>query len=547
MANTSADPTAETKPNILVIITDQLRADHVGFGGHPVVETPNLDALASESLVLEDAHVTNPTCMPSRASLLTGRWPQHHGTRCNGLPLDPDVSTLPRNLAAAGYQTHAVGKLHHQNMGWDFESEQLDQIMLSEPQLLDPTLPDAREPARTSGWDQWEDSQRHQKCHVGMPADYYGYQGVDLVIGHGDRPGGHYLHWARAQGFDPVRNAGWEQALDRHGEHWSQVYTSAVPAELHPSAYVAEQTCNKLEEFAKEDAPFFLFASFPDPHHPFAPPQGYDQLYDPAEIPLPSTFYQDHSQSPKHIQHMESRRGVPPEDPTMTWMATEDQYRAACAAELGLITLIDDQVGRILHTLETTGLADNTIVVFTSDHGDMFGDHGLMLKHFTHYRGVTQVPFTIRVPARYLPQVATRGGVGRSSALVSNADLVPTLLELADVPLHRGIQGQSLVPLLSNTDARLRHAVVVEEDQPFSLDGLPAPVHIRSVITKTSRYTRYFGTDIEELYDLETDPEEQYNLAANPARASLLHEMRALLLDELMALSDHGYRIRAAA
>lgn len=545
MANHSSSDAAQQQPNILLIIADQLRADHLGFGGHPLVSTPHLDALAEQSLVFEDVHVTNPTCMPSRASLLTGRWPQQHGTRCNGLPLDPDVSTLPANLAEAGYRTHAVGKLHHQNMGWDFEPDQRNQINLSEPQLLDPDLADARVPYRENDWDRWEDSQRHSRQPVEMPTGYYGYQDVDLVIGHGDRPGGHYVHWAKERGFDPEQDGGWTNAVDKHGEHWNQVYTSAVPAHLHPSAFVAEKVCDRLHDFADGNDPFFLFASFPDPHHPFAPPVGYDKLYDPTEIPLPETFYQKHTASPPHIQWMAERRGIPSDDPTMAWIANEDQYRQACAAQLGLITLLDEQIGNILNTLDETGLADNTIVIFTADHGDMFGDHGMMLKHFTHYRAVTNVPLTMRVPEAILDQ--QQRNFNRTDALASNADIVPTVMALADIPGHRGIQGKSLVPVLTGETNEHREAVVVEEDQPFGVPQLLAPVHMRSVISKTARYTRYFDSDIEELYDLENDPYEAHNIASDPAHEELLHTMRERLLEELIALTDHGYRIRAAA
>lgn len=542
MSTTPEAATSDDRPNILIITADQLRPDHLGFGGNPLVRTPHLDSLAEEGIVFENAHVTNPTCMPSRASLITGRWPQQHGTRCNGLPLDPDVSTLPGDLAAAGYRTCAVGKLHHQNMGWDLEPHQRREILQTDSQALDPTLPDAREPRRAGGWDQWEDAVRHATRHVPLPADYYGYQNVDLVIGHGDRPGGHYLHWARERGFDPWTEAGYERALDDHGGRWKQVYTSAVPAELHPSSYVGERTRRRLEQLAGAEEPFFLFASFPDPHHPFAPPAGYDRLYDPQDVPLPPTFHQSHERSPEHLRRMATRRGEPDSDPTMTWMATEEQYRAAYAAELGLVTLLDEHVGEILETLRALGLEENTIVVFTADHGDLFGDHGLMLKHHTHYRAVTNVPLLIRAPGAIAAEPH-----GPSQALVSNADLAPTLLDLVGVPGHRGIQGESLMPLLQGRTSRHRDAVVVEEDQPFGVDGLPGPVRIRSVITAQARYTRYFGTSEEELYIFSDDPEEAWNRASDPDCAELLSTMRLLLLDELVVLSDRGARMRAAA
>ena len=132
----------------------------------------------------------------------------------------------------------------------------------------------------------------------------------------------------------------------------------------------------------------------PDPHHPFSPPEGYADLYSPEEVELPLGFWQDHVKSPPHIRHMVANRGVPNEDPTMTFAADEEQFRRAAAAQYGLITLMDEQIGRVLAALEENGLAEDTIVVFTSDHGDLFGDHGLMLKHFSHYRAVTNVPLT---------------------------------------------------------------------------------------------------------------------------------------------------------
>ncbi|WP_415855930.1 sulfatase, partial [Sinomonas sp. G460-2] len=518
------------RPNVLVIVADQLRADHLGFGGNTVVHTPHLDALAARGVVFGNATAANPTCMPNRASLATGRWPSAHGTRCNGIPLDPDSRTLMRSLAQCGYRTIGVGKLHHQNMGWDFEPEQQAEIHATARLLLDPDAQDARPRGGGTGWDRWEDRTAHEERFIPLPPDYYGYQHVDLVVGHGDHPGGHYLHWARERGLDPDAVGGREHS-DAAYSGWDQVYRTAVPAQLHPSAYIAEKAIEHLKDAAGQDAPFFLFVSFPDPHHPFSPPKGYDALYRPEDIPLPLGFDQDHTRSPQHIRHMMARRGQPGSDPTMTWAATAEQYRHAAAAQYGLITLMDEQIGRILAELEAQGLAEDTIVVFTGDHGDLFGDHGLMLKHFSHYRAVTNVPLVVAVPG-----TAPR----RTEALVSSPDLVPTLMELTGAAPFRGIQGRSFLPVLGGTTESHRTALLVEEDQPFGLPGLPGPVRMRTVITAEGRLTRYFGAREAELYDHTSDPGELDNLAGRPDHRALERRLTEALLVEMASLADEG-------
>lgn len=529
------------RPNILVIVADQLRADHLGFGGNPVVKTPNLDALAERGMVFENATVANPTCMPNRASLVTGRWPSAHGTRCNGIPLDPESRTLMRSLADTGYRTLAVGKLHHQNMGWEFEPEQQAEIRATAPLLLDPEAQDARRRSDPEGWDRWEDREAHEPRFVPLPPDYYGYSHVDLVIGHGDHPGGHYLHWARERGLDPDAIGGPEGSEEVY-PGWDQVYRTAIPAQLHPSAYIGEKAVEHLKDAAGHDAPFFLFVSFPDPHHPFSPPAGYDTLYDPESIPLPLGFDQDHSRSPRHIRHMMAHRGEPGTDPTMTWAATAGQYRHAAAAQYGLITLMDEQIGRILNELEAQGLADETIVVFTADHGDLFGDHGLMLKHFSHYRAVTNVPLVVALPAGPLDRTG-----GTSHALVSSPDLVPTLMELTGAAPFRGIQGISFAPILHGGEDVHRSALLVEEDQPFGLPGLPGPVRMRTVLTDEGRLTRYFGAGEVELYDHALDPGELHNVAGHPEYAALERRLTEALVTQMAGLADEGIAPTAAA
>jgi len=509
--------------NILVFVADQLRPDHLGFGGSLPVRTPHIDGIAASGHVFDRAYVANPVCMPNRATIMTGRWPSAHGLRTNGLPLDPGATTFVRTLRSEGWTTAAVGKLHLQPMGWPFEEFQLEEIKETMPALWEQAV-------ERFGTDfvSWEDYERHAAGPVTLPPDYYGFDDVALTVGHGDRMSGNYVAWARERGWDPMTQTGAESSSDVYPA-WQQVYESAVPAELHPTSYVTEQAVQRLERYAESGERFCLYVSFPDPHHPFAPPAEYWRRHDPASVCVPESFGDDHAASPDYIRQIVAQRGMPNEDPTMTWAPTEEQYRHALAAELGSIEFIDDSVGRILDALERLDLAGDTLVVFTADHGDVFGDHGLMLKHFTHYRGVVRVPLLFRGP----------GVVPRTcDALVSSADIASTVLDLVGVGPIAQSQGTTLAPVLRGGAARVREAVLIEEDQPFGLDGLPGPVRIRTVITDRLRLTEISGHGITELYDLQADPGERTNLAAEPAAAELLAEGRAAMLAEVLRIID---------
>jgi arylsulfatase A-like enzyme len=508
--------------NIVMIMADQLRSDHLGFMGKVPVKTPHLDRLAREGQVFTNTYVTNPVCMPNRASIMTGRWPSAHGLRTNGIPLDPDAQTFARAFRDAGWRTSAVGKLHFQPMGYPFEDYQLDEIRQVMPGLWEQAID------RFGGdFVSWEDYERHSKEEVVLPADYYGFDDVALTSGHGDRISGNYVQWARSRGFDPMEQAGVAHSRNVY-PGWNHVYESAVPAELHATTYVTEMAIDRLTDFTARDDSFLLYVSFPDPHHPFAPPTEYWHRHDPEDMPVPESFFEAHEGSPGYVQAMMAHQGQQNIDPMMLWAPTEDQYRHALAAELGSIEFIDDSVGRILEALDESGRAADTIVVFTSDHGDVFGDHGLMLKHFTHYQGVIKVPLIISAPG--FPHAVRQD-------IVSSADIAPTLIELSGLAPMSGVQGSSLVPLMHGEHGP-HEALVIEEDQPFGIEGLPGPVRFRTVVTPDYRFTQIAGQGITELYDLRADPQELVNLASSADAADLLSSARAALLDQVVRLMD---------
>lgn len=529
----------QRRPDLVIFVADQLRPDHLGFGGNDVVATPNLDRLAATGTVFDRTVVANPVCMPNRATIATGRWPSAHGTRTNGVPLDADSMTFMRSLQSVGYRTAAVGKLHFQTMGWPFEDDQLAEIAHTDPDLLRPEVADAWRRRHADGWDAFEDYERHRRERVAMPDDYYGFDDVDLVIGHGDRAGGHYLHWARDRGLDPLMVAGFEHATTQY-EGWGEVYETAVPAELYPTSYVTERAIARVGEMADDDEPFLLFVSYPDPHHPFTPPTGWFDRHDPADMALPATFDVEHVGRPPHLQAMADARGIPNVDPVMLWAPTADQFRHALAAELGVIEFIDDSIGRVGAAIEASGR--DTITMFTSDHGDAFGDHGLLLKHLSHQAGIRRVPLVVVDPSR---------PPGRDGALASSADIAPTILELTGAPHWQGIQGRSLVGRLggrSTDDPRGRHeALLVEEDQPFGLPELPGPLSIRTLVTNDVRFTIHGGTDVVEYYDLARDPDELVNLAVAEPGHPRLAAATTHLLETVLATSDRGRRPVAAA
>lgn len=516
------------RPNVVMIIADQLRADHVGFGGNAVVRTPNLDSIAARGARFDKAYVANPVCMPNRASLLTSRVPSGHGTRYNGIPLDPDANTFVRALRGQGYRTMLVGKAHFQNIG--HEPEFADKMTADQPSA--PGLNRRRE----DGWDKWEDIERHRAGWVEMPEDYYGFSQVEFAIDHADYCGGHYEHWLREQGFD-LRLRGQERAKVTAPE-WEQIYQPEMPAEVHPTAWVGTRSAEMIAEAARDGEPFFLQCSFPDPHHPFAPPGDYYSMYSPEDIELPETFYDTHETSMPRMRQLLKRRGEQRGGEMAPFSPTEQQYREAAAKEYGAITFIDDSVGRVLAALEDNGLTENTIVIVTSDHGDMFGDHGLMLKLAMHYEGCVRVPLVIAGPGI---------GPGVSGSFASSLDLGPTVLDLAGVEGYRGMQGASLRGVLADPDTSVRDAVYIEEDQMFDAARAGRPLQIRTAITDRGRISVFHGVADGELYDHVGDPQELENRWHDADYAAFKLEMLVQLVQCQLDHTDTTLRPTAMA
>ncbi|GAB5446250.1 sulfatase family protein [Gymnodinialimonas sp.] len=513
------------RPNFLFIITDQHRADHLGCYGNPIVQTPHIDAIAAKGTRWDKFYVAIPICMPNRASIMTGRMPSLHGARHNGIPLSKDHTTFVELLKDAGYTTGLIGKSHLQS----FTGLPATNKYEPTPGLHTPRagLRDAYKHDRHStDYDLEVVPQWTQPLSERLEGDFYGFDHVEVAADHADQASGDYLLWAKAQRPDFETLVGPENALPDNRHNAPQAWRTAVPEELYSTTWVADRSEAWLVERAEEDAPFFLQMSFPDPHHPFTPPGHYWDMYDPADIPLPPSFCKG-DLPPIRAMREALANGTDPRDNQSPFAVTEDEARAMIALTYGSISMIDDAVGRVLARLKALGLAENTVVIFTSDHGDYMGDHGLMLKLLLHYQGMTRVPFIWHDPTQ-----PTDGAM--NAGLGSSIDISATILARAGIQPFNGLQGRDLF------STPPPEAVIIEEDSQRLMTGFDRPQRVRTVITDTHRMSLRQGESWDELYDLRADPEEVNNIYDDPAAADIRAELTEVMLRRMIALQDRA-------
>jgi len=497
--------------NVLFICTDQHRADHLGFGGNEIVQTPNLDGLAGRGMVFDRAYVANPVCMPNRSSILTGRLPSAHGVVFNDRSLDWGANTFVRRLADAGYHTGHVGKAHIQ-----IHARHMFPAKDGSP---------VGHRGWPAGWDRFESADYYADEDPGPVTDFYGYQHAEFCLGHGAASGGHHLHWALERGLDPsTAGTGPKGPADTRSKNWWQVLKPAYDEGLHSTEFVTDRAVDYIESAPSRDQPWFLFASYPDPHHPYAVPGDWYERHDPADMVLPETFSDPIDGLPAHLRNMKPLGGA-----RGPMRIHEAALRDAMAAEFGSIELIDAGVGRILTALESSGQADDTIVIFTADHGDMFGDHGFMLKGGMVFEGTTRVPLVISAP---------QGQPARTPSLASSLDIGSTILDLVGVESYDGVQGTSLAPLLEDPGAQVRDHVLIEEDVPdYGLWENHVPAHSRTIVTADARMTRYSSGE-GELYDLDADRAERTNLFEQSGAVALRQRLTDEFADAVVAAGD---------
>ncbi len=467
-----------------------MRADHVGCAGNPAIRTPRLDALAGEGVRLDRAYVNCPLCMPSRSTWFTGLTPRGHRVRSNGIPLDTSFPTVPAALAAAGYRTGSIGKIHLTNF-------------TRHPDVPIGTMPPERFPELIEHWQ----SERLST----VPTPYYGLEHVEITLGHGSDVHGDYALWLRREHpqewrrlcSEPIRAS----PLGAEG-----CGTCVLPDHLHHTAYVADRTIAYLRRHDR-DRPFFLMCSFPDPHHPYHVPEPWDRMYSPDDV-LPPVAREGELEDLAPLFREIYERSILLSGRRAPTKMPDAHRREILAHTYGMVSHVDHHVGRVLDALDELGLAEDTVVLFTSDHGDLMGDHGLLNKGPFHFEGLLRVPLIWRWPGRFAPQA--------TPALASLLDVAPTILQLAGVAVPEGPAspeapqqppawpGRSLVPLLSGQVDGVQESVVIENDEDYL--GL----RLRTLVTPTHKLTTYTGhrgpEPYGELFDLANDPHELHNL-----------------------------------
>lgn len=491
----------DKRPNILFITTDQQRGDCLGVMGRKV-RTPHLDLLAQDGVLFRGCITPNLVCQPTRASILTGLLPRTHGVCDNGidLPEEPASRGFAAELTRAGYDTALIGKAH-----------------FATAHTFAPTgSPECRSSMQLYG--------------PNWTGPYKGFQRVELMVeGHNTFPpmvppsGQSYEAWYHADG-----RGGWKDAL--HGRNGGpdvkgapQTWHSALPPAWHNSTWVGDRSVAFLNE--RRDRPFCLWASIPDPHHPFDCPMPWSLLHRPEDVDLPRHRSLDLDRRP--WWHRASLEGVPNlADKTLrdfrakhsrTPVLSDEQLAEVIANYYGMISLADHNIGRILIELHRLGLEENTLVVVSSDHGDWLGDHGLLLKGPMAYEGLLRVVCLMRGPG--LP----KGRV--CDEPVSSLDFGATFLEMAGVARPDHWHGRSLLDV-ARGEAQ-RDFAYSEWDLSDSRCGVP--LELRTVRTARDKLTLEAITGAAEMYDLVADPEEMVNLAEDPAHAARRRALEAMI------------------
>lgn len=501
------------RPSFILFITDQQRADFLGCYGHPMLKTPNIDAMAAAGLVFDRFYVSSPVCMPNRASLMTARLPSSHGVRSNGIPLSRRNVTFVELLRDAGYRTALIGKSHLQNFTGKRSilprPETRPGFHRANGELLEAVRHDL-----TSASYLQEEPDFWSGPQPRIETPFYGFDHVELVTGHGDEVGGDYTTWLLKKCPDAAGLVGPANQLP-HDYVCPQAVRTAVPEELYSSSFIAERAAAWLRENADGERPFFLMVSFPDPHHPFNPPGRFWDMYAPEDMPVPEAFRRNGWTPPPHVAGVMAQRENG--EASLLGMGTigcsAREAQEAQALTCGMISMIDEAIGRVR---AAPGAAE-AVNIFTSDHGDHLGNHRLLLKGAEHYEQVIRVPFIWQDPR--MPEA------GRTEQIGQTHDIGATILERARIEAALGMQGR---PLLGKG----RDAALIQYDHQKENPNIGIGPRVHTLRTSRWRLSLIDGVDWAELYDLETDPGEFENLWWSPEYAGI----RADLVERLARL-----------
>ncbi len=461
----AASPRNLSRPNVLILMSDQHKRSCMGVSGDSVAVTPNLDRLARESIRFTNAYCTNPVCAPSRASILTGLYTHNIESRGNSTPFSPKHKTVADHFSRAGYMTALIGKMHFmdaQTHGFNYHLEFNDWCQYLGPHVQ-----------------LYADELGAPNSGAGLP------QIESLWKEEGDPWKGH-------------------RKLDNRLAPCAVGQVSAMAEEQHFDNFVARESVRFLEDYARENEPFFLVASFLKPHAPFMPAKRFAEMFQPEQMKLSPTWGKaDLKHLPKEVCHRIENCPVTPE------LKDAAEARKRVAYYYGNLAQMDDCAGQVLGALSRLGLDRNTIVVYTADHGEMLGDLGLWQK-FQFYEGSCGVPLTIKIPG---------GTPSLCDTPLSLVSLTVTVADLCRVPLSGPSDGKSFADLVRQPDSKANHGPVFAE---YSIGHQNAKYMVRDGDYKYTHWVR----DIDELYDLRSDPQEMRNLASQPNHRPTVERLR---------------------
>lgn len=497
------------RPNILFITSDQQHYNTLGCINDRI-QTPALDRLCNEGTRFDRAYCVNPTCTPTRATWITGQYPSQHGAWSLGTKLFEDVPTIGDYLNELGYYTALVGKAHFQPLASQYGLESIE---------CQPILRDL---------DFWRS----------FRGPWYGFRNVETARMHGceSHAGQHYALWMEEKGLsdwqryfeDWPRNPEKARKL-RENRSWD------LPEELHYTHWTGERTIAQIDQATEEKRPFFIWASFHDPHPPYIVSEPWASMYHPDDM-LPGEISEgEHDANPVHFRKTQER------DPAFWRSANRgeaihggqchlrdrEELKKDMAVYYGMTSFMDREISRILDRLDELGIAENTLVVFTTDHGHFLGQHGLTAKAIHHYEDLLRVPFIVRWPG-HVPA----GEV--SQALQNSVDIAPTFIAAAGGEIPNQMTGIDQCPNWCNGET-VRTWSITENHHGTR------HFHLRSYVNARYKLTVYRDGQDGELFDLQEDPGELRNLwhcpEARELRGDLLHEfMQACLQYEYMRM-----------
>lgn len=478
------------KPNILFITTDQQHWDTIG-AFNAEISTPNIDRLVAGGTTFKRAYCPNPTCTPTRSSIITGMYPSQHGAWTLGTKLNENIPTLGEALQKEGYRTALVGKAHFQPNQTSDEYPSIESMPLLQDQAF------------------WKD----------FTGPYYGFQHVEMLRNHAHEHlvGQHYVNWLEEKGCHNWR----DYFAEPTGKMtYDDQYNWKLPEKYHYNAFIAERTNDLIATYQQDDDPFFMWASFPDPHPPYLASAPWDEMYDPDALSYPEGVQGEHTKNPEHFQLTQE------ENPDMSsyeetgymmhgmhsHVLDKETIKKNKALYYGMVSFTDKYIGKILDHLEELGIMENTLIVFTSDHGHLFGQHDMHYKGPFHYEDLLRVPFIVQYPGKVQAKTT-------SHAMQSLVDVAPTFLRCAGLDIPGRMTGVDQLDVWTNTKARARDHVICENHHE------PTTINLRTYVGERYKITVYYNQTHGELFDLQTDPQEHRNLWDAPDHQELKQEL----------------------